>query len=44
MNLSKFTPPALDAEVANSIREHYSEEIKKLQDIIQRDLSKWLPV
>lgn len=43
-NLREFTPPELDAEIANSIREHYSEEIKRLQDIIQRDLSQWLPV
>jgi len=44
MNLMEFTPPELDAEIANSIRAHYSEETKRLQDIIQRDLSSWLPV
>jgi hypothetical protein len=42
-NLREFTPPELDAEIANSLREHYSEETDRLQDIIQRDLSKWLP-
>jgi len=44
INLRRFTPPELDAEIANSIREHYSEETKRLQDIIQRDLTNWLPV
>jgi hypothetical protein len=42
-NLRNFTPPEMDAETANSIREHYKEDTKQLQDIIQRDLSKWLP-
>jgi hypothetical protein len=43
MNLKEFTPPEMDAEIANSLRKHYSEETLRLQDIIQRDLSKWLP-
>ena len=43
MNLREFTPPEIDEEIANSIREHYREETKQLQDIIQRDLSSWLP-
>jgi hypothetical protein len=44
MNLRGFSPPVLDAETANSIRKQYSDETKRLQDIIGRDLSKWLPV
>jgi len=43
-NLSGYTPPALDEEMANNIRKNYSEETKHLQDILQRDLSRWLPV
>ena len=43
LNLEAITPPAMDAEIANSVRRQYSEETKRLQDLIQRDLSKWLP-
>ena len=44
MNLRQFNPLEMDAETVNSIREHYREQTNQLQDIIQRDLSKWLPV
>lgn len=43
-NLGEFTPPALEPEVENSIRRYYSEETTRLQDLIQRDLSSWLPI
>jgi geranylgeranyl pyrophosphate synthase len=43
MNLKEFTPPEMDEEIANSIRQHFSQETKQLQDLIQRDLSRWLP-
>jgi hypothetical protein len=43
MNLREFHPPEMDKEIANSIRRHYGEETKKLQELIQRDLSSWLP-
>jgi hypothetical protein len=43
-NLRKFTPPEMDQETANCIRKHYCVETKQLQDIIQRDLSTWLPI
>lgn len=43
-NLQNFTPPEMDPEIANSLRVHYSEDTRRLQDIIQRDLSKWLPL
>jgi hypothetical protein len=42
-NLENITPPEMDPEIANALRKHYSEETRRLQDIIQRDLSKWLP-
>jgi hypothetical protein len=43
MNLRKFTPPEMDEEMANSIRAHYREETDQLQNILDRDLSSWLP-
>jgi hypothetical protein len=42
-NLEKFNPPMMDIEIENSLRSHYSEETKRLQVLIQRDLTKWLP-
>ena len=42
-NLRVIIPPDLDDETTNFIRTLYSEEIKRLQEIICRDLSKWLP-
>ncbi len=44
MNLREFKPPALDDETADFIRKIYLEETKRLQDLIQRDLSKWMPI
>jgi hypothetical protein len=44
MNLREFMPPEMDEETANSIREHYREETRLLQNIIQRDLSGWFPI
>jgi hypothetical protein len=42
-NLKKINPPDLDEGIANDLRKHYREETINLQDIIQRDLTKWLP-
>ncbi len=43
LNLKTTNPAPLDAETANLIRKQYAEETKQLQEIIQRDLSDWLP-
>lgn len=40
LNLKK--PPQLSLEVQRQLIEVYREDILKLQNLIQRDLSKWL--
>ncbi|HET6845202.1 MAG TPA: sulfotransferase [Anaerolineales bacterium] len=42
-NLVSFNPPPLDEDLATSIRLQYLNETERLQDLIQRDLSTWLP-
>lgn len=34
--------PEIDLEIKNKLREVYREDVLKLQDLIQQDLSKWL--
>lgn len=40
-NLKPLQIPALDADLADSLRRHYAEEMKTLEGIIGRDLSAW---
>ena len=42
MKLNLRPKPPLEAEVRERFRQEYREDILKLQDLIQRDLSKWL--
>ena len=42
MNLRSFQTPTLDTEISAYLREHYRDEVTRLQDIIGRDLSAWL--
>ena len=37
------TKPQLSPELRQQLIEEYREDILKLQDLLQRDLSKWLP-
>jgi hypothetical protein len=41
INLEQFKVPALDPQIAQLLRRHYAGEMKKLEAIIQRDLSGW---
>jgi hypothetical protein len=40
-NLRPFDTPPLDEGIAQSLRQQYAGEMKKLEQIIDRDLSAW---
>ncbi|MGE0449177.1 MAG: sulfotransferase domain-containing protein [Vicinamibacterales bacterium] len=40
-NLTPFTIPALDPDLARDIRRHYAPEMRRLEAIVGRDLSAW---
>lgn len=40
-NLKRFDVPPLDADLAGRLRRHYAGEMRRLEDIIGRDLSRW---
>jgi Sulfotransferase domain len=40
-NLKPFQAPPLDADLADTLRRHYADEMKRLEAIIGRDLSAW---
>ena len=35
--------PPLDPALAQQLRMHFADEVRATQDVIQRDLSHWLP-
>jgi Sulfotransferase domain len=41
MNLKPLRIPSMDADLAHEIRRHYADEVKRLEGIIGRDLSRW---
>lgn len=41
--LRPYTPPPLDPEIADVLRRQLAPEVRQLQDLIDRDLSAWLP-
>ena len=40
-NLKSLDIPPLDPDIARHLRRHYASDIRKLEEIIQRDLSAW---
>ena len=40
-NLKPFRVPPLDIDLADALRRHYSDEMKRLERLINRDLSAW---
>jgi len=40
-NMRRFVPPPVDADLADDIRRHYADEVRRLEEMIGRDLSAW---
>ena len=43
MNLRESSYPPINPKTATALREQLASEVRQLQDIIQRDLTRWLP-
>ncbi len=43
VNLRQSKYPKIDPDVEAALREHFAPEVRRLEEIIQRDLSAWLP-
>ncbi len=41
-NLQAFSAPPMEPEMASALRQHYAGEVRRLQEMIGRDLGAWL--